>query len=94
MLDGRRSHDSLYVRSPGARRGRGCFSQLDRSRAGNAWQRCLPERKLAHHLPDDPKTVNRAGNLGVPVVLSAPSARIAKALNQLAMLVDGRQKRK
>ena len=51
-------------------------------------------RKIAHHLPNDPKVVNRAGNQGVPVVLSAPSAGVARALNQLAMMVDGRQKKK
>ena len=31
--------------------------------------------KIAHYIPDDPKTVNRANNNGVPLVLESPSAQ-------------------
>src|SRR5262249_55035913 len=46
--------------------------------------------KIAHYLPDDPKTVNRANNNGVPVVLESPSAKIARGLSRLAASVNGR----
>jgi pilus assembly protein CpaE len=48
--------------------------------------------KIAHYLPDDPKTVNRANNNGVPVVLEAPSAKVSKCLARLAAGVNGRKK--
>jgi pilus assembly protein CpaE len=41
-------------------------------------------RKVAHYLPDDPRTVNLANNLGVPVVVKAPRTKIAHALAQVA----------
>jgi pilus assembly protein CpaE len=40
--------------------------------------------KVFHTIPDDPRTVNRANNYGVPVVLDAPSSRFAKGLSKLA----------
>lgn len=40
--------------------------------------------KILHSVPDDPKTVNRAINNGIPVVLQSPSARISRALVELA----------
>jgi pilus assembly protein CpaE len=40
--------------------------------------------KILHSVPDDPKTVNRAINNGVPVILQSPSARISRALVELA----------
>jgi len=40
--------------------------------------------KLAYYLPDDPKTVNGANNAGIPAVLKAPSAKISRAIAQLA----------
>lgn len=48
--------------------------------------------KIAHAIPEDPKAVNRANNHGVPVVLSAPSAKVAKAINAIATSVNGQQK--
>ena len=42
--------------------------------------------------PDEPKTVNRANNNGVPVVLESPSARVSKSVTQLAISVNGRHK--
>jgi pilus assembly protein CpaE len=47
-------------------------------------------RKIPHYLPDDPKTVNRANNSGVPVVLESPSAKIARNLTSLAASVNGK----
>ncbi len=50
-------------------------------------------RKIAHYIPEDPKSVNRANNHGVPVVIEARSSRVSKSLFQLAMLLDGRRKK-
>jgi pilus assembly protein CpaE len=46
--------------------------------------------KIFHFVPDEPKTVNRANNNGVPVVLDAPSAKVSRSLSQLAASVNGR----
>lgn len=46
--------------------------------------------KIAHYVPDDAKTVNRANNNGVPVVRESPSARVSKSLTTLAASVNGR----
>jgi pilus assembly protein CpaE len=46
--------------------------------------------KISHFVPDEPKTVNRANNNGVPVVLEAPSAKVSRSLSQLAASVNGR----
>jgi pilus assembly protein CpaE len=46
--------------------------------------------KIAHYVPDDPKTVNRANNNGVPVVLEAPAAKISKSIAALAASLNGR----
>lgn len=48
--------------------------------------------KISHFLPDDPKTVNRANNNGVPMVLEAPSAKVSKCLAKLAFSVNGQHK--
>jgi pilus assembly protein CpaE len=45
--------------------------------------------KIAHYIPEDARTVNRANNNGVPVVLEAPSARVSKCVRQLALSVSG-----
>lgn len=47
--------------------------------------------KVAYFVPDDPKTVNRANNNGVPVILESPSAKVAKSLINLAVGVNGRR---
>ena len=49
--------------------------------------------KIAHYVPDDPKTVNRANNNGVPVVLDVPSAKVSKSVTQLAFSVNGAHKK-
>lgn len=49
-------------------------------------------RKIAHYIPEDAKSVNRANNHGIPVVIEAPSAKVSKSLLQLAMILDGRRK--
>lgn len=40
-------------------------------------------RRLSHCLPDEPKTVNGSINVGNPVVLEAPAARISKAIKRM-----------
>ncbi|MDB5350318.1 MAG: CobQ/CobB/MinD/ParA nucleotide binding domain protein [Planctomycetota bacterium] len=45
--------------------------------------------KIGHFVPEDAKTVNRANNQGVPVVLASPSAKVSRALAQLAKSVGG-----
>jgi pilus assembly protein CpaE len=47
------------------------------------------EAKIAHFIPDDVWTVNRAVNNGVPVVLDAPRAKVSKRVEQLAFSVNG-----
>ena len=39
--------------------------------------------KILHSLPDDPKSVNRAVNNGIPVVLQSPSAKVSRVLIEL-----------
>jgi pilus assembly protein CpaE len=46
--------------------------------------------KIFHYVPDDPKTVNRANNNGVPVVLESPSAKVARSVMRLAESVNGK----
>jgi pilus assembly protein CpaE len=47
-------------------------------------------REISHFVPEDTKTVNRANNHGVPLVIEAPTSKVAKSFQQLALLVDGR----
>jgi pilus assembly protein CpaE len=46
--------------------------------------------KIFHSIPDDPKTINRANNNGVPVVLQSPSAKVSKSIAALAARLNGR----
>ncbi len=46
--------------------------------------------KIFHYVPDDPKSVNRANNNGVPVVLESPRAAISRSVTKLATGVNGR----
>ena len=46
--------------------------------------------KIFHYVPDDPKSVNRANNNGVPVVLEAPRAAVSRSVTKLAAGVNGR----
>jgi pilus assembly protein CpaE len=48
------------------------------------------ERKIFHYVPDDPKTINRANNSGVPAVLEYPSASVSKSVMKLAHSINGR----
>jgi pilus assembly protein CpaE len=50
--------------------------------------------KIAHYVPDEPKTVNRCNNNGVPAVLEFPRARVSKSMAALAQSVNGRHPRK
>jgi pilus assembly protein CpaE len=48
--------------------------------------------KLAHFIPDDPKTINRANNAGIPAVIKAPSAKVSQSFFQLAKAVLERRR--
>jgi pilus assembly protein CpaE len=48
--------------------------------------------KIFHYVPDDPRTINRANNNGVPAVLESPSARVCRSLAKLAVSVNGRHR--
>jgi pilus assembly protein CpaE len=41
-------------------------------------------RKLTQFIPEDPKTVNGANNIGIPVVTHAPNTRVAAAIVGIA----------
>jgi pilus assembly protein CpaE len=43
--------------------------------------------KIFHYIPEDPKTVNRANNNGIPAVLDSPKASVSKSLAKLALEV-------
>lgn len=40
--------------------------------------------KISHYVPDEAKTVNRANNNGVPVLLQSPSAKVSRRIAELA----------
>jgi pilus assembly protein CpaE len=46
--------------------------------------------KIFHYVPDDAKSINRANNNGVPVVLELPRAAVSRSLTKLATGVNGR----
>lgn len=48
--------------------------------------------KVFAYIPDDPKTINRANNNGVPVVLDAPTQKVARSLIELAQNCNGAKK--
>ena len=45
--------------------------------------------RILFYIPDDPRTVNRANNNGVPFVMESPSAKVSKSVLQLAFSVNG-----
>ena len=45
--------------------------------------------EIAFFVPEDSKTVNRANNKGVPVVLDRPSATVSKSLLAMAISMNG-----
>jgi pilus assembly protein CpaE len=45
--------------------------------------------KIGTFIPEDAKAVNRANNQGMPVVLSAPTAKVSRSIIQLARDVEG-----
>jgi pilus assembly protein CpaE len=51
------------------------------------------KRKVTHSIPHDPKVVNRANNNGIPVVVDAPSSKVAKALVKLAESIQPAEKK-
>jgi pilus assembly protein CpaE len=46
--------------------------------------------KLVHFIPDDPKSLNRANNAGIPVVLKNPTAKVSRSMAALAKIVFNR----
>ncbi len=50
------------------------------------------EMKITHFIPDDPRTVNRANNGGVPVVTEAGSSKVAKSLSKIVASFNSTQK--
>ena len=48
------------------------------------------QMKIFHYVPDDPKSINRANNNGVPVVLESPRAAVSQSVTKLAVGVNGR----
>jgi pilus assembly protein CpaE len=44
--------------------------------------------RVAHQVPDDPKTVNGANNTGIPAVLKAASARVSQVIVEMARSVN------
>jgi len=48
--------------------------------------------KIAHYVPDDPKTINAANNLGIPAVLRAPSAKASLGITRLAKVLLERRR--
>jgi pilus assembly protein CpaE len=58
----------------------------------NKAERALGAR-FFHYVPDDPKTMNRAANSGIPAVLDTPSARISRSIVELAVQINGRHQK-
>jgi pilus assembly protein CpaE len=50
-------------------------------------------RKIAYYVPDDSKSVNRANNHGIPLVIEAPTAKVSRVLIQMATNLDGCRKK-
>jgi pilus assembly protein CpaE len=48
--------------------------------------------KISHYIPDDPRTVNEANNIGIPVVTRAPKSRVARKIMELAKSVLERRR--
>jgi pilus assembly protein CpaE len=46
--------------------------------------------RISHYIPDDPGTVNRANNDGVPLVIESPSSKVSKSVMKLAASVNGK----
>jgi pilus assembly protein CpaE len=42
--------------------------------------------KLVRFIPDDPKTLNRSNNAGIPVVLNNPTAKVSRSIMELARM--------
>jgi pilus assembly protein CpaE len=49
--------------------------------------------KIFHYVPDDPRSVNRANNNGMPFVLENPSAKVSRSVTRLAMSINGAHKK-
>jgi pilus assembly protein CpaE len=50
--------------------------------------------KLAHFIPDDPKTINGANNAGIPAVIKAPGSKVSQSFLQLAKVAAERRRDK
>jgi pilus assembly protein CpaE len=49
--------------------------------------------KIYHYIPDDPKTINRANNNGIPAVLESPSAKVSRSVTKLTISINGRHRK-
>lgn len=43
--------------------------------------------KIAKFVPDDPRTVNRANNSGIPVIVQSPSSKVARSIGEIAIMI-------
>jgi len=50
--------------------------------------------RLGYYIPDDPKTINGANNIGVPAVLKAPTAKVCQAIQAMARDIFERRQAK
>ena len=50
--------------------------------------------KIFHLVPEDAKSVNRANNNGVPLVLENPRAKVSRSLTALAHSINGHHHKK
>lgn len=48
------------------------------------------EAKILHFIPDDPKTINRSNNNGIPAVLEFSSTKVCRSIIGLTASVNGR----
>src|SRR5439155_1487061 len=83
--------DPYHGRSVPQRRPYGSPHVRERLPQGFQWH--LPDRalgvKVAHFIPNDPKTINGANNAGMAAVLKAPTAKVSRSFVQLAAAVQG-----
>ncbi len=49
------------------------------------------QHEITDFIPDDARSINRAINEGLPIVLQRPRARISRSLTKLAFSVNGQQ---
>jgi pilus assembly protein CpaE len=50
------------------------------------------QKDIAYFVPDDPSSINRAVNEGIPVLLQRPYSKVARSLSKLAAGVNGKHR--